>query len=131
MDSKDLLAFVRNDCIRFVTTTRPDSPFATLNRRVVITDPPELVELANKGDVRVLDQLIELLTDADRAWAAMVLLAALTGKEGDTVNAFATSPEKWRDSVGKTAHDRWGEWLTKSRAKLAWDADNREFREGK
>lgn len=127
MDQKDLLIFVRNDCIRFVTTTRPDSPFATLDRRVVITAPPQLVELTEKGDVRVLDQLTALLTDPDRAWAAMVLLAALTGKEEDTVNAFASSPEKWWESVGKTAHNRWSEWLTRSRGKLTWDAEHRLF----
>jgi hypothetical protein len=131
MELKDSLAFVRNDRIQFVTTSAPDSQFATLDRRIVITGPTELVELAGKADVRVLDQLVGLLKDPDRAWAAMVLLAALTRREEDAVNTFATSPEKWWESFGKTAHNRWSEWLSESRGKLTWDAENRVFVEAR
>jgi hypothetical protein len=127
MEPKDSLNFVRNDRIKFVTMSSPDSQFATLDRRIVITGPAELIELAGKADVRVLDQLVSLLRDPDRAWAAIVLLAALTRREEKVVDAFATSPEQWWESVGKTAYDRWSEWLTGARGKLTWDADNRIF----
>jgi hypothetical protein len=127
MELKDSLPSVRNDRIKFVTMSPPDSQFATLGRWVVITGPPELVELSNAGDVRVLDEIVALLKDQDRAWAAMVLLAALTRREEDVVSAFATSPEKWLESVGKTAYARWSQWLTGARGKLTWDADNRIF----
>ena len=127
MDLKESLISVRNDRIQFVTMSSPGSHFATLDRRVVITGPPELVELSRAGDVRILDELVELLKNPDRAWAAMVLLSSLTRKEEEVVNAFATNPEKWWDSVGKGAHDRWSKWLTESRAKLTWDAENRAF----
>jgi hypothetical protein len=92
MELKDSLTSVRNDRIKFVTMSPPDSQFATLGRWVVITGPPELVELSKTGDVRILDELVRLLKDSDRAWAAMVLLAALTRREEDVVSAFATSP---------------------------------------
>jgi hypothetical protein len=59
------------------------------------------------GDVLILDELVGLLKDRDRAWAAMVLLAALTRREEDVVSAFATSPEKWWESLGKTVYARW------------------------
>lgn len=131
MDLTESLTSVRNDRIQFVTMSSPGSHFATLDRRVIVTGPPELVELSRAGDVRILDELVALLKDPDRAWAAMVLLSALTRREEEVVNAFATSPEKWWDSVGKTAYDRWTKWLTESRAKLTWDADNRAFHEGK
>jgi hypothetical protein len=127
METKDSLAFARNDRIKFVTTSPADSQFATLERRVVVTGPPELVELAGKADVRVLDQLVSLLKDPDRAWAAMVLLAALTRREEKVVDAFANSPQKWWESVGKTAHDRWSKWLAGARGKLTWDRENRAF----
>jgi hypothetical protein len=127
MELKDSLAFVRNDRIKFVTMSSGDSPFTTLGRRVVIVDPPEVVELSRTGDVRILDELVALLKDRDRAWAAMVLLAALTRREEDVVNAFATSQDKWWESVGKTAYYRWSEWLTESRGKLTWDVENRIF----
>jgi hypothetical protein len=131
MELKDLLAFVRNDQIKFVTMSPGDSQFATLDRRVAITGPPELVELARTDDVRVLDKLVGFLKDPDRAWAAVVLLTALTRREEKVVDAFATSPKKWWESVGKTAYERWSEWLTESREKLTWDAENRVFVEAR
>jgi hypothetical protein len=131
MDLKQSLTFVRNDRIQFVTMSPSDSQFTSLERRVVVTGPPELVDLSRTGDIRLLDELVALLKDPDRAWAAMVLLAALTGREEDTVNAFATSPDKWWDAVGNTAHDRWSKWLIESRGRLTWDADNRVFLERK
>jgi hypothetical protein len=127
MEFRDFLPFVRNDLVKFATTRPPGSQFTTLERRVVITNPRELVELSSIGDIRVLDELVGLLKDQDRAWAAMVLLAALTRKEEKVVDAFATTPWEWWESIGKTAHARWSEWLAKSREKLAWDSENRTF----
>ena len=129
MEFRDFLPFVRNDLIKFATTRPPGSQFTTLERRVVITGPRELVELSSISDIRVLDELVRVLRDQDRAWAAMVLLAALTRREEKVVDAFATTPWEWWESVGKTAHDRWSEWLTKSREKLVWDSENRTFGE--
>ena len=127
MELKDSLTSVRNDRIKFVTMRSPGSQFTTLERRVVITGPPELLELAGTGDVRVLDELVRLLKDPDRAWAATVLLAALTRRDEKVVDAFAASPEKWWESVGRTAYGRWSEWLSESRGKLTWDSENRAF----
>ena len=45
---------------------------AVLDRRVVVTGPPALVELSRSGDVEVLGELVELLGDAETAWAAEV-----------------------------------------------------------
>jgi hypothetical protein len=127
MDSRNSLSFVRNDLIQFVTMSPPGSQLTTLERRVVITGPPELVKLAGSGDKRVLDELVGLLKYRDRAWAAMVLLAATTGREEKMVDIFAASPGNWWESVGKTAYDRWSLWLTESSDKLFWNSENRLF----
>jgi hypothetical protein len=131
MDLNESLTSVRNDLIQFVTVNPSDSQFTSLGRRVVITGPPELLELTRAGDVRVLDELVALLKDKDRAWAAVVLLSALTRREEEIVNAFANSREKWWDAVGNTAYDCWSRWLNESRAQLIWDADSRAFLERK
>jgi hypothetical protein len=127
MEFRDSLSFVRNDLIQFVTMQAPGSQFTTLERRVVITGPPELVELSGSGDRRVLEELVGLLKSREKAWAAMVLLAALTGKEEKVVDMFAASPDNWRESLGKTAYDRWSLWLTESIGKLYWSSENRLF----
>jgi len=127
MEFRDSLSFVRNDLIQFVTMQPPGSQFTTLERRVIITGPPELVELSGSGDRRVLEELVGFLKSREKAWAAMVLLAALTGREEKVVDAFATTPGEWWESVGKTAYVQWSEWLTESREKLVWDSENRMF----
>jgi hypothetical protein len=127
MEFRDSLSFVRNDLIQFVTMRPPGSEFTTLERRVVITGPPELVRLSGSGDKRVLEELVGLLKHRDKAWAAVVLLAALTGREEKMVDIFANSPGNWWESLGKTAYDRWSVWLTESGDKLIWDPENRLF----
>ena len=127
MELKDLLSSVRNHRIQFATARSPDSQFATLDRRVLVTGPAELVELSEIGDVRVLDELVKLLREPDRAWAAAVVLANLTRREEKLIDAFAASPATWWDAVGKTAWERWSAWLGAARETLVWEPDERAF----
>lgn len=131
MEFKNLLEAVKNDRVEFVTMRPSGSPFATLERRVVVTGPVELVELSRSGDVQVLDELVELLKDPDRAWAAEVLLAAMTGIEEKMVDSFAASADQWWAMVGHTAYERWSNWLRENRERLAWDSEDRMFIETK
>jgi hypothetical protein len=127
MELHKMLEAVLNDRIEFATMRPPGSQFAVLERRVVVTGPPELVALSHSGDLAVLAALVKLLQDPDRAWAAAVLLAALTGREADLVNAFAAHPEEWWDSAGHTAYARWTTWLGAATDKLIWDPQNQVF----
>lgn len=129
MNQKDILAFVRNDCIEFVTMRPPGSKFALLERRVVVTGSQDLVELCEKGDVCVLDDLVKILNEPDRAWAAVVLLAALTRREEKIVDSFATIPDEWWDSLGRTAYERWNSWLKEAKEKLVWNSKEKCFEE--
>jgi len=105
----------------------PGSPFALLDRRVVITGPPEVAELASAGDVSILDEVLDLLKDPDRAWAAEILLASLTGHEEKIVDTFATQPDEWWEQMGRTAFERWSERLQQARSRLAWRPEVRRF----
>lgn len=126
-----MLAAVSNNCIEFVTTRPPSSQFAALDRHVVVTGPTELVKLSGMGDVQVLDDIVELLQYPDRAWAAIVLLAAMTRREGKIIDSFAATPDEWWNSLGKTAYERWKQWLEETREKLVWDSQNKIFVERK
>lgn len=122
-----MLEGVRNDRIQFVTMRPPGSHFATLERRVVVTAPTEAVALSQMGDLNVLDKLIEMLQKTDRAWAAFVLLAALTRRDEKIVDSFAIHPNDWWNSIGKEAHGKWVAWLEKVRGHLAWDSEAHVF----
>jgi len=126
MKLDELLGAVQSDQIEFVTMRPEGSPFATLERRIVVTGPPELVELASSGDVLMLDELVKLMNDPDRAWAAGVLLAAMTRREEKMVDSFAAAPDQWWNTVGKTSHQRWSTWLKEARG-LEWDSANKVF----
>ncbi|MEZ4771297.1 MAG: hypothetical protein R2844_23120 [Caldilineales bacterium] len=127
MEHENLLDAVQNDRIEFITMRPPGSPFATLERRVVITGPPELVAIAESGEAAWLDELVEHLEEPERAWAAAVLLAAMTGREAKLVDAFAARPDEWWGAVGETAHERWAAWLAGARDHLVWDAETGMF----
>jgi hypothetical protein len=119
---EDLLDAVGGEAA-FVTARPPGSPFATLGRRVVVTGPAALAELAADHDPAVLPGLVELLLDPERAWPAAVALSALTGRESDVVEAWAGQPETWWAAVGEDAHERWAAWLEEAGDRLAWDAE--------
>ena len=127
MNTKDQLDAVRNNRIRFATMRPEGSQFTTLERRVVITEPQELVALSRSGDLGVLDQLVELLRDPDRAWAAMVMLAAMTRVEEKIADNYSARPQDWWDDFGKTAFARWSKWLAENREKLQWEKENNVF----
>jgi hypothetical protein len=126
----DLLDAVRNDSVEFVTFAPPDSQFAVLDRRVAVVAPPELERLAVTGDPDVLDELIDLLRDPDRAWAAQVVLSAMTRREEKDVEAFSTDPGAWWAALGEGAHERWAEGLGEVRDRLRWDPELAAFVEG-
>ena len=122
MQLTQLLKAVTDENIEFVTTHGDRTALPTpLGRRVVVTGPPKVVKLLSTGDVRVLDDLVSLLLDPNRAWAAEVVLASLTHNEEDIVNAFAAHPDQWQDSLGKKAHGRWSKWLASRKGALLWD----------
>ncbi len=127
MELKEMLTAVRNERIEFVTMRPPGSEFAVLDRRVVVTGPSELVKLAELGELRVLDELVNFLQEPDRAWAAEVLLAAMIRREEKIVDSFAATPNEWWDSVGKTAYERWSKWLQETKGKLVWDSKKKTF----
>lgn len=131
MRKSDMLNTVYNNRIEFATMRPPGSRFAMLERRVVITAPPELVELSASNDIQILDELVNLLQQQDRAWAALVLLSAMTQREEKIVDSFATDPDDWWQSLGQDAYGRWHKWLEANRDKLAWDPDKRIFIETK
>jgi len=127
MKLDEMLKSVRNDRIQFATQRPPGSPFAVLDRRVKVIGPPELVDLAASGDVRALRELVGLLQDPVRAWAAEVLLAAMTRREEKLVDTYATNPEKWWTDTGQTAYQRWSAWLATVAPKLVWDENEKTF----
>ena len=125
-----LLDAVTNEKIEFVTTSGDRPPLPTAGRRVVVTGPPEVMKLMSLGDVGLLEQLVNLLREPKRAWAAEVVLASLTGHEASVVNAFANQSAKWQESVGQNAYERWSEWLNAHRDRLRWDPKAQAFVEG-
>jgi hypothetical protein len=127
MELETMLAAVRNDRIQFVTAAPEGSPFTTLDRQVIVTNPAELVALSKTGDFRVLESLVGLLADSQRAWAAVVVLAALTGVESKTVDVFAAHPDQWWQALGPTAQERWQAWLDETKGTLVWDKNENVF----
>jgi hypothetical protein len=123
-----LLNAVDNKTIQFATIGDVRTGMPTIDRRVVVTGPADVVTLLSTGDVRVLQELVKLLPDPQRAWAAEVVLASLTGHEDDIVNAFAAHPDQWQDAVGRTAYGRWTEWLRSHEEALSWDHQTRIFK---
>jgi hypothetical protein len=127
MDLRQMLQAVRDEDVRFVTMRPPGSRFSSLERRVLVTGPSQLVELTRTPDLSVLDELVELLREPGRRWAAAVLLAALTRREEKIVDSFAHAPSEWSESLGMQAYERWSRWLKTARKTLCWDPEQEAF----
>jgi hypothetical protein len=125
------LQAIRNDNIQYATYTPPgDRGKAppSLYRQLSVTAPPEAFELTRSGDARAFDVLVPMLDDPERNWAAVVMLAALTGHDASIVIAFENA-EGFKGTVGEhDARKNWESWLAEHRAKLQWDAERHQFR---
>lgn len=126
-DWQKMLSGVWNDQIEFATMRPPGSPFTTLERRVIMTGPDEIIQLAKTGERRVVAELIELLKEPDRAWAALVMLSAMTGRQGKVVDMYSTTPDEWWRISGATAYENWNAWLEEVWDGLQWDPENSVF----
>lgn len=120
------LAAIATGDVEFASVRDPASP-TDLERRIVVTAPPELAELTASGNARVLDLLVEMLGEPEHAWPAQVALSAMTRRDEKAVEAFARTPEDWLESIAPGAQARWAEWLGERRDRLAWDAERRMF----
>jgi hypothetical protein len=118
---------VQNAKIEFSTFRPPGSTRAVIGRRVKVTAPPALVTMSQTDDLTILDELVPLLSIRERAWAAEVMLAAMTGHEADLVGNYGGEPNAWIDTIGATARDRWSRWLAEHRAALTWDAESGSY----
>lgn len=127
MSTTDDLQVVRNDTVQFVTFRPPGAQLPTRERQVRVAAPAEAVALARSGDITVLDRLVPLLADPQRAWAAEVMLAAMTGHEADMVNDFQRDPDKFLATYGQGMKERWEKWLGEHRNRLQWDESRLRF----
>ena len=118
---------VRTDRVEFVSFRPAGAMTTALERRIDVTGPPALVALLRGPDLRLLQQLIHLLGDERRAWAAHVLLASLTGHDAKTVELYASTPERWWQDFGASAQLRWQAWLDQQALHLSWDTQERLF----
>jgi hypothetical protein len=123
----ELAELLAGSPVEFATMRPPGSPFAVLERRVVVTAPEALRELSRSGNAAVLGDLVECLRDPETAWPAEVLLAAMTGVEAKEVETFAADPDGWWSTFGEGAHDRWAQWLDEHRERLRWDPEAEVF----
>jgi hypothetical protein len=155
---KLLLESVQNNKLRFreeeISVLSPDEfprlvspglpPRPVLGFRIVIENPPELIQLSRTNDTRILDELLRLLNYRDRAWAANVLLGKMMGLvpidiEVDILHnkvdfskydIKSVSPEKWWEAEGKTLHAKkaWITYLRKVRPTMKWNQHNGYYR---
>jgi hypothetical protein len=108
--------------------------------KIIIENPPELVQLSNVNDIRIFDELLRLLNYPDRAWAANILLGKLMGLppisiEVEVLHSLAlrrdgslnydskrVSPVKWWETEGKTLHAKkaWITYLRKVKPTMKW-----------
>jgi hypothetical protein len=127
MDLSPLFAAVRNHSIEVATPRPPGAKLAVLERRVLIAGPPELVQLSQIGELRVLDELLPLLKDPARAWAANAMLARMTRIDEKQVDTWQSRVDEWWNVLGKGAFDRWSRWLAEHRDRLRWNATEHSF----
>jgi hypothetical protein len=90
--------------------------------RVFIINPAKVYWLSYSKDPRILDALITLLDDPDRAWAAHVVLSKMLGITGLSSRIDQITPHQWWELEGKTrkAQQAWTQYLQKVKSSMVW-----------
>lgn len=123
----DYLSSIDNQNIQFATMRPPGSAFATLERKVVIIAPKAAVNLTKIDDAALIPALIELLQNSQKAWAAEILLTAITGGDGKIVESFSGSSDEWWDNVGQNAYGKWHNWHQENKENIVWSKSEKIF----
>jgi hypothetical protein len=94
--------------------------------KIKIVAPTEAVILTKTGDVAVLYQLVELLDNRDRGWAAFTLLAQMTDNHN---RVLWSNPEKWWKEQGINGREkrRWLGLLKAASKDLYWNPQKGYF----
>jgi hypothetical protein len=96
-------------------------------KRIRVISPPEAVEVSQFPWVIKLPQLIELLDNKDRGWAAFILIAQMT-RNDDRI--LSTNASKWwaEDGANGLEKKRWmGFWKTVKNNSLYLDSRKKYF----
>jgi hypothetical protein len=125
--NNDVASRLRSAPISFVTTMADAHPSMPRGRQVVVTGPPAVMDLLAAPDVALLAALVANLREPATAWSAEVVLAALTGRDAEIVDAFAQSPKEWLATLRESAEQAWRTWLAAHRASLVWSPAQRRF----
>ncbi|HKE48698.1 MAG TPA: hypothetical protein VKB52_11585 [Rhodanobacteraceae bacterium] len=123
----DIPALLRATPVDFATTSSPGGTGTPAQRRVVVAGPQAVLDLIATPTLDLLDALIAALGDAATAWAAEILLAALTGREAEIVDAFARMPDAWVATQREAALAAWSAWLARERDRLEWSGREGRF----
>jgi hypothetical protein len=113
MDEKRiLLDCLGNDKIRFATYIPKDSHFISIGRKIKILGPQEALRIAQYGEDAIPD-LMELLYDDKRDWAANVILSSITGRDALILSVYADDYEKWKKTQKEKDVTYWKNRLEK------------------
>ena len=105
-----LLNSLNNKTIQFATYIPTGSPFISIGRKIKIIGPEEAVKITRYGE-QIIPDLIKLLHDEERDWAANVVLSSITGRDALIVSVYADNYEKWKKTQKKRDVIYWENWL--------------------
>jgi hypothetical protein len=105
---------LNNKSIRFATYIPKGSPFISMGRKVKIIGPEEAVTIAQCGE-RMVPDLIKLLDEEEKDWAANVILSSITGRDALMVSAYADDHEKWKTTQKERDVIYWENWVNENK----------------
>lgn len=90
--------------------------------RIFIISSTNVYKLSYSNDPRVLDALINLLDNPDRAWAAYVTLSKMMGINGLSSKVDKITPNQWWELEGKTqkAKQEWVQYIQTVKPSMIW-----------
>lgn len=127
MTWQPLLKSVTNKTIQFASYSPERSTFAVLERNIIVTGPDSVLQLMKAGDIAILTSLIDLLKDSTKAWAAEIILTALTAGDGKVIESFAGDPKKWWEAAGANSYTYWDSWYKKNQDVIEWNNETQKF----
>jgi len=127
MTWEPLLKSVNNKTIQFASYSPERSAFAVLERNIIVTGPDSVLQLLQAGDTAILPSVIDLLKESTKAWAAEIILTALTAGDAKVIESFNDDPQKWWETVGANSYAYWNSWYIKNKDSIEWNSDTGKF----
>jgi hypothetical protein len=109
-EKQQLLNILNNNTIEIGSHIPEGSKFTSIGRKIIIAGPEEAKKLLKYKET-IIPDLINLLNDNRKDFAANAILYALTDRDALSITVYSKDIDGWREHMKNAEIEYWNNWI--------------------